>query len=235
MWPPTYARFSRKTDLLHRLTRHLLKQDEGDHWPEELDFVLIGVCLCLKFSLLLTIPTLRNYNVSVFLMAPPLLLISTQFAWVENDPRSISCPAGPDRARLANQVQVRTCLLCVRACVRDSISLRQNLKCFALKTFASFPCPPFIKYAVMKTILYTLLNNLCMYLQTDIMTMHINTILARSEGTENCDETATLLFTRIASHSYLTAMSLWHGERWVMKWIVAYHSIQIVSIEIHRA
>lgn len=31
---------SSKTDYLHRLTRHLLKQDEGDHWPEELDFVL---------------------------------------------------------------------------------------------------------------------------------------------------------------------------------------------------
>eukprot|EP00041_Stephanoeca_diplocostata_P014600 m.270887 g.270887 ORF g.270887 m.270887 type:complete len:509 (-) comp19744_c0_seq11:143-1669(-) len=30
-----------KTDYLARLTRHLLKEDDGDHWPAELDFELV--------------------------------------------------------------------------------------------------------------------------------------------------------------------------------------------------
>lgn len=31
----------KKTDFLGRLTRHLLKEDGGEHWPEELDFELV--------------------------------------------------------------------------------------------------------------------------------------------------------------------------------------------------
>lgn len=32
-----------KTNYLQKLTRHLRKEDEGEHWPEELDFVLVGM------------------------------------------------------------------------------------------------------------------------------------------------------------------------------------------------
>jgi hypothetical protein len=34
----------KKTDYLSRLTRHLLREDEGEHWPPELDFELTDPC-----------------------------------------------------------------------------------------------------------------------------------------------------------------------------------------------
>jgi hypothetical protein len=48
----------KKTDYLSRLTRHLLREDEGEHWPAELDFELTGGrprvvgCGCLLLLLL---------------------------------------------------------------------------------------------------------------------------------------------------------------------------------------